>query len=122
MEIRDIVIDEGVPEDVVQFVKHIEENLDPDGEYNCEVWLETVHFDDYESLPGDEIPMQGTRSPVKGHGVRVLIRFDDNSDCPQRQLSDLTDSFYNGNDGFRVNSHFDGGEGRFEWFCFETEE
>lgn len=119
MKLQDIDIDDDAPEDLVQFIKHLEENLDPDDEYECDVWLETIHLDEVDELPGDQISMRGGEPNREDMGVRVYIGFVDNSDAPTRRLKELTRSFFDSTEVIE-NGRFDGGVGECERFVFPS--
>lgn len=117
MELRNLSIQDGTPDDVVQFVKHLEENIDPDNEFDCAVTLETV-TDGVQDLPGDDIPISGKEPAKAEYGVRVFVTFVDNEDAPSHRILELTKSFYG--EDFSLQSSFDGGSGTYEVYVFET--
>jgi len=84
----DITIDPDLQKNAVQFVRHVEENLDSS---NSDITVETVRYSDQTELPGEEIPMR-TDIEYSEWGVRVTIS---PSDYDQKnQVTDLSDSFY----------------------------
>lgn len=117
MEIRNLTIQEDAPEDVVQFVKHLEENLDPNNEYNCEITIETT-TNEKQDLIGDDVPIRGKIPERVEYGVRTFITFTDNKEVPSHQLSQLASTFYGDNISFQA--RFDGESGVYEAFVFET--
>lgn len=118
MNLDSIEIDESVDEDVVQFVKHLEENIDPSGEYDCTVKIATVRYDEQGDLPGDDIPTGSPDPDLAEWGVQVSVDFVDNSDCPNHRVSDLAKSFF-GYGNYSLHAHFDGGAGEYEAYIFE---
>lgn len=118
MELRDISIGSGASEDAVQFIKHLEENLDPSGEFDCQVWLETVHIDEVGELPGGDIPMRGPKPEPEEYGVHLYVEFGENSECPNHEFNRLVRSFFG--EDFRINAGFDGGMGEYNGYVFPT--
>lgn len=129
MELRDISIDEEVSEDIVQFIKHLEENLDPSNEFDCQVWFETVHYDNVETLPGEDIydnvetlpeEVRGKKD-INGYGIHVRFEFEENSECPSTtRVNELARNFFGGS--FVGYAGFDGSSGEANQYVFLTEE
>lgn len=119
MELRNIEISDDAPEDVVQFVKHLEENLDPDDEFDSTVVIETVRLSEQDSMPASDITTRGPDPERAEWGVRVTADFVDNMDAPSRRVSELAESFY-GYGEYTLQSSFDGGAGDYEAYVFET--
>jgi hypothetical protein len=123
MELRDISIDEEASEDIVQFIKHLEENTDPSNEFDCQVWFETVHHDTVETLPGEDIynHIRGGSPEIEGYGVHVRFEFEENSECPSTtRVNELARNFFG--DNFSGYASFEGSSGEANQYVFLTEE
>lgn len=118
MELCNIEIASGSSEDAVQFIRHLDENLDPSGEYDCQVWLETVNANTVESIPGEDITTRGPESEKEDWGVHIYIEFDENSDCPDNKFAHLARNFFG--DDYVLNAGFNGGSGEYNGYVFPT--
>lgn len=118
MELQNISVAESAPSDVVQFVKHLEENLDPADDFDCDVWIETVEHDSVDDLPGEEIPTRGDSIEPSEFGVQLRVSFVENSNAPTSRFRDLTRSFYDGSGEYALYASFDGSAGEYEAFVF----
>lgn len=114
MELKDISIERGVDEDTVQFIKHLEENLDPDDDFNCEVWIETVDKNDVEKAS-----MEPTKAvvPLSQTGVHLHSEYPGDSNPIEQRLQELTKSFY-AEDNIKAVS-FRAGEGESHTYIFK---
>lgn len=117
MNLRDISINDEASTDIVQFIKHLEENLDPNEEFNSDVWLETVNKKEVGKLPGSDIPRQRDRPETEQYGVHIYIEFTQNSDCPNHRFTSLVRDFF-GRGNYVINGGFDGGMGEYNGYVF----
>lgn len=105
----DLHIDSEAPEDIVQFTKHLEENLRID---SSDVDIKTVEKKDCGPLPGEDIPMRNERE-YANWGVKIVVTPD--SQTVTNSLDMLTESFY---DSFLINTSHSSGEDTI--FVFEN--
>ena len=93
----DLQIEQDAPEDVVQFVRHIEENFSVS---DSSVTVTTVQKEDWEPLPGEDIP---TRRSVTyaDWGVRIVVEPADIS--LEDTVHTLSESFYS---EFVINTNY----------------
>lgn len=103
-------IDPNAPEDVVQFTKHLEENLDVD---DSDVTIQTVKKEDSAPLPGEEIPIRN-EAEYANWGVRIHVSPD--SQTVSTSVDMLAGSFY---EDFLINTSYSSGEDTI--FVFENE-
>jgi hypothetical protein len=121
MEICDISLSEDTDEDMVQFVKHIQENLDPNDEHNCKVWVETVNANNYEDTPWSESgPKLGIAHDTDTFGpvVRIVGEFEENKDAVGIEVGNLADQFFGSNE-YVFYSSFPGGSNEEEIFVVQ---
>lgn len=118
MRLTNIEFDPEPEEDLVQFAKHIEENLDPNDEYDCDVQISTIRRSEAGELPGDDIPTRGTDPEVHDVGLHIYIdNFVDNADAPNLKLNELLRSFFDLEE-YVAQGRFDGGAGEAEKYVF----
>jgi len=115
MGVQNITIQDGTPEDVVQFMKHIEENVAADGSVSI-----TTVTQDESVLPGDTVNMGWLDGPPERaeYGVKFEVSFDTHSEHPSNLL-ELSESFY-GDGNVAFHEEYDGEIGEYEAYIFES--
>lgn len=121
MELQNISIDDDAETDIVQFLKHVEENLDPNEEFDCKVWLETVRREDIDDMPGSDIPSILNPPEKTEYGVHLYVQFGQNSDCPNHEFTTLAKKFF-GETNYTVNGGFNGKAGEYNGYVFKSKE
>lgn len=116
MNIENIYIGDDTPEDIVQFIKDLEENLDPQDEYDCSVYIESIKHSEIE----DELKRLGIEIPlgeVEESGVKISFEFDTIESSPTSRVSELASKFFKANE-YILRGHLNSTEGVYEEFVF----
>lgn len=121
MNLKEIGVSDTASEDIVQFVKHLEENLDPNDEFDCDVSITTVTRGEVDEIPADGLADNNYHDeyPDEQEGVYIHIEFEENKECPSGTVSELTESFFTV-DEYTRNSEFDGASGEYDCYVFHT--
>lgn len=90
------------PEDLVQFVRHLQENYDDsDRNYNLEI---SITSKDYNNLPGSDINTSSRKTPdLKEKGVKLFFEWDD--DILESDYIRLAESYYGSDNVLVVGQH-----------------
>lgn len=110
-------------EDVVQFIKHLEENLDRDDEYSGIVSLETVAAADVNFdvvLDGENSNQDIDEFALRETGVEFEFAFTDGSSTNTVSFQKLIDSFY-GKDSYVMYTEYSDNEERYYGYIFEKQ-
>lgn len=110
MRITDMDLSPEPEESLVQFVRDVTENADPDDEHDCEIQIETVRMSEVGTLLGDEIPTRGPPIDVHDIGVKFTFLFEENTDSLDTELTSRARSFFD-NGEYKILGEFNGAEG-----------
>jgi hypothetical protein len=107
MEVIIKPIDSDVPEDIVQFIKHLEENISSDYE-SCTMTVRAVDRKQVDTLPGENITLQTEPEKTSDMGVHIEIVSTDESEDPPISIPDSLIQSYFKPDGFTSYGSYDG--------------
>lgn len=106
MNLRNVHIPENADEDVVQFIKHIIENL----ECECDVWITAINE--------HEVAKNSHDSDIDEWGVNFYVEYTNPNDVPNHAFENLVKGYY---DEYELTDTFNTEENTFEAIVFESE-